>query len=123
MPCGKAADTLVRYPIICLPGCCAPSVLRRPMLPASGVAEKVTGGIPAVQRERETAPALTLGHVRVGNARPRLNLPGERRNPMLENDLTLAAMAEALAKSADYRVLRRLVRREAFAPPSAKARR
>src|SRR5215831_966982 len=35
---------------------------------------------------------------------------------MLENDLTLAAMAEALAKSADYRVLRRLVRREAFAP-------
>jgi DNA polymerase-3 subunit epsilon len=36
---------------------------------------------------------------------------------MLENDLTLAAMAEALAKSADYRVLRRLVRREAFAPP------
>jgi DNA polymerase-3 subunit epsilon len=36
---------------------------------------------------------------------------------MLENNLTLAAMAEALAKSADYRVLRRLVRREAFAPP------
>jgi DNA polymerase-3 subunit epsilon len=36
---------------------------------------------------------------------------------MFENDLTLAAMAEALAKSADYRVLRRLVRREAFAPP------
>jgi DNA polymerase-3 subunit epsilon len=36
---------------------------------------------------------------------------------MLENDLTLAAMAEALAKSADYRVLRRLVRRETFAPP------
>ena len=36
---------------------------------------------------------------------------------MLENDLTLDAMAEALAKSADYRVLRRLVRREAFAPP------
>src|SRR5215471_443297 len=36
---------------------------------------------------------------------------------MLENDLTLAAMAEALAKSADYRVLRRLVRREVFAPP------
>jgi len=36
---------------------------------------------------------------------------------MLENDLTLAAMAEALAKSADYRVLRRVVPREAFAPP------
>jgi DNA polymerase III subunit epsilon len=35
---------------------------------------------------------------------------------MLENDLTLAAMAEALAKSADYRVLRRLVHRETFAP-------
>ena len=36
---------------------------------------------------------------------------------MLENDLTLAAMAEALAKSADYRVLRRLVRHETFIPP------
>ncbi|SDJ63249.1 DNA polymerase-3 subunit epsilon [Bradyrhizobium sp. Rc2d] len=35
---------------------------------------------------------------------------------MLENDLTLAAMAEALAKSADYRVLRRLVRRETYTP-------
>lgn len=35
---------------------------------------------------------------------------------MPEPDLTLAAMAEALAKSADYRVLRRLVRRENFAP-------
>ena len=33
---------------------------------------------------------------------------------MLENDLTLAAMAEALAKSADYRVLRRLVPRVTF---------
>ncbi|WP_024512051.1 3'-5' exonuclease [Bradyrhizobium sp. ARR65] len=31
---------------------------------------------------------------------------------MLEADLTLAAMAERLAKSADYRVLRRLVHRE-----------
>jgi DNA polymerase-3 subunit epsilon len=36
---------------------------------------------------------------------------------MLENDLTLAAMAEVLAKSADYRVLRRLVPRTTF-PPS-----
>ena len=35
---------------------------------------------------------------------------------MLENDLTLAAMAEALAKSTDYRVLRRLVPRNTFAP-------
>ena len=35
---------------------------------------------------------------------------------MLENDLTLAAMAEALAKSTDYRVLRRLVPRETFSP-------
>jgi DNA polymerase-3 subunit epsilon len=35
---------------------------------------------------------------------------------MLENDLTLAAMAEALAKSTDYRVLRRLVPRETFNP-------
>ena len=34
---------------------------------------------------------------------------------MLENDLTLAAMAEALAKSADYRVLRRLVPRKTLA--------
>jgi DNA polymerase III subunit epsilon len=33
---------------------------------------------------------------------------------MLENDPALAAMAEALAKSADYRVLRRLVPREIF---------
>ena len=31
-------------------------------------------------------------------------------------DLPLAAMAEALAKSSDHRVLRRLVRREAFTP-------
>lgn len=35
---------------------------------------------------------------------------------MLEADLTLAAMAERLAKSADYRVLRRLVHRETSAP-------
>lgn len=35
---------------------------------------------------------------------------------MLENELTLATMAEALAKSVDYRVLRRLVRREAVTP-------
>jgi DNA polymerase III subunit epsilon len=33
---------------------------------------------------------------------------------MLEDDLTLAGMAEALAKSTDYRVLRRLVPRETF---------
>src|ERR1700752_3152484 len=39
---------------------------------------------------------------------------GDRNNPMLENDLTLAAMAEALAKSTDYRVLRRLVPRKTF---------
>ncbi|MEZ2145339.1 hypothetical protein AAE026_24060 [Bradyrhizobium sp. DN5] len=35
---------------------------------------------------------------------------------MLEADLTLAAMAERLVKSADYRVLRRLVHRETSAP-------
>ncbi|WP_038378511.1 3'-5' exonuclease [Bradyrhizobium elkanii] len=35
---------------------------------------------------------------------------------MLEAELTLAAMAERLAKSADYRVLRRLVHRETSAP-------
>ncbi|OKO69019.1 3'-5' exonuclease [Bradyrhizobium sp. AS23.2] len=40
---------------------------------------------------------------------------------MLENDLTLAAMAEALAKSTDYRVLRRLARRETFAPSNGQA--
>ena len=33
---------------------------------------------------------------------------------MLENDLTLSAMAEALAKSTNYRVFRRLVPRETF---------
>src|ERR1700751_3122096 len=38
----------------------------------------------------------------------------DRNNPMLENDVTLAAMAEALAKSANYRVLRRLVPRTTF---------
>ena len=42
--------------------------------------------------------------------------PEDRNNPMLENDLTLAAMVEALAKSADYRVLRRLVPRRTFTP-------
>jgi DNA polymerase-3 subunit epsilon len=35
---------------------------------------------------------------------------------MLENEITLAAMAEALANSADYRVLRRLVPRKTFTP-------
>jgi DNA polymerase-3 subunit epsilon len=35
---------------------------------------------------------------------------------MLETDRTLAAMAEALTKSADYRVLRRLVPRATFTP-------
>jgi len=35
---------------------------------------------------------------------------------MLENDVTLAAMAEALAKSANYRVLRRLVPRTTLSP-------
>ena len=35
---------------------------------------------------------------------------------MLENDQTLAAMAEALARSGDYRVLRRLVPRTSFTP-------
>jgi DNA polymerase III subunit epsilon len=33
---------------------------------------------------------------------------------MLDNDQTLAAMAEALARSGDYRVLRRLVPRTSF---------
>jgi DNA polymerase-3 subunit epsilon len=43
-------------------------------------------------------------------------MSGDSNNPMLENQLTLTAMAEALAKSADYRVLRRLVPRETFNP-------
>ncbi|WP_371260584.1 exonuclease domain-containing protein [Bradyrhizobium sp. Ec3.3] len=43
------------------------------------------------------------------------------QHPMLENDLTLAAMAEALAKSADYRDLRRLVRRETFTPSHSRS--
>jgi DNA polymerase-3 subunit epsilon len=42
------------------------------------------------------------------------NCPEDRNSPMLENDPALAAIAEALAKSADYRVLRRLVPREIF---------
>lgn len=42
--------------------------------------------------------------------------PEDRNNPMLENDVTLTAMAETLAKSADYRVLRRLVPRKTFTP-------
>ena len=43
-------------------------------------------------------------------------MSGDSNNPILENQLALAAMAEALAKSADYRVLRRLVPRETFNP-------
>ncbi|MCS3961675.1 hypothetical protein M2189_004878 [Bradyrhizobium japonicum] len=35
---------------------------------------------------------------------------------MLENGLSLDAMAEALAKSAEYRVLRRLLPRETYTP-------
>jgi DNA polymerase-3 subunit epsilon len=43
-------------------------------------------------------------------------VPEDHNNPMLESDLTLAAMAEALARSDDYRVLRRLVPRSSFWP-------
>jgi hypothetical protein len=49
---------------------CAPCVLRRNILPASGVAEKVTGGIPSVHREtgrqRRLSPSAisALGHLR-----------------------------------------------------------
>lgn len=42
--------------------------------------------------------------------------PKDLNNPMFDNDLSLTAMAEALAKSADYRVLRRLLPRPAFTP-------
>src|SRR5215510_3785519 len=41
---------------------------------------------------------------------------GGSEGPMLENDQTLADMAEALARSGDYRVLRRLVPRTSFTP-------
>lgn len=41
---------------------------------------------------------------------------------MLANDLTLAAMAEALAQSPDYRVLRRLVPRTSFPPSTGPAK-
>jgi DNA polymerase III subunit epsilon len=40
---------------------------------------------------------------------------------MLETNLTLAAMAEALGKSAEYRVLRRLVPRTTFTPSSGQS--
>jgi len=40
---------------------------------------------------------------------------------MLENDQTLAAMAEALSRSADYRVLRRLIPRTEFTPTNGQA--
>jgi DNA polymerase-3 subunit epsilon len=40
---------------------------------------------------------------------------------MLEADLSLAAMAEALARSTEYRVLRRLTRRETFAPTNGES--
>src|SRR5215470_16577948 len=43
-------------------------------------------------------------------------MSGGSKEPMLENYQTLAAMAEALARSADYRVLRRLVPRTSFTP-------
>src|SRR5215468_9392289 len=43
---------------------------------ASGVAEKVTGGFPAVQRE--TAPALTLGHVCLGSMLSKKPQPASR---------------------------------------------
>jgi DNA polymerase-3 subunit epsilon len=49
------------------------------------------------------------------------NISGDSNNPMLENQLTLTAMAEALTESADYRVLRRLVPRETFNPSIAQS--
>jgi DNA polymerase III subunit epsilon len=42
-------------------------------------------------------------------------------DPMLESDLTLAAMAEALERSTDYRVLRKLVPRSAFWPANGES--
>src|SRR5690242_6957618 len=43
-------------------------------------------------------------------------MSGGSKGPMLENDETLATMAEALAQSPNYRVLRRLVPRTSFTP-------
>jgi DNA polymerase-3 subunit epsilon len=43
-------------------------------------------------------------------------LPEAGSSNMLDNNMTLAAMAEELTKSADYRVLRRLLPRTTFAP-------
>ena len=42
--------------------------------------------------------------------------PGVSQQLMFENDVTLEAMAEALAKSTDYRVLRSQVPRKTFTP-------
>jgi DNA polymerase III subunit epsilon len=47
--------------------------------------------------------------------------PEDLNNTMFDNDLNLAAMAEALAKSADYRVLRRLLPRTTFTPSGDQA--
>jgi hypothetical protein len=47
-------------------------------------------------------------------ARCTSDTPGGSKEAMLENDQTLSAMAERLARSADYRVLRRLVPRTSF---------
>ena len=44
------------------------------------------------------------------------DLSGGSKEPMLETYQTLAAMAAALARSGDYRVLRRLIPRTSFTP-------
>src|SRR6516162_1635536 len=49
-------------------------------------------------------------------------MSGGSKESMLENDQTLAAMAEALGRSADYRVLRRLIPRTSFTPSTGPAK-
>jgi DNA polymerase III subunit epsilon len=48
-------------------------------------------------------------------------VPEDENDQMSENALSLTAMAEALARSGDYRVLRRLIPRTAFTPSIGQA--
>ena len=49
-------------------------------------------------------------------------MSGGLEEPMLEDNQTLAAMAEALARSGEYRVLRRLVPRTSFTPSEGRTK-
>src|SRR5215469_6783663 len=61
---------------------------------ASGVAEKVTGGFPAVQRE--TAPALTLGHVCLGSMLSKKPQPASRLISCRKTKHAMIARRDAL---------------------------